>query len=312
MEWRFCLILCFLMIISQSACNGAEDDTDNDSSTNEDGDSETASEGDDDTSSEDTELHGACPAEAYLGGLEVSVATDYSTISGAIADGVNPASIPQLEEKDGDCALWIKQNPNCVPSCGSGSTCDFDGTCIPYPVQQDAGEITFTGLSEPVTLEPLSPTNSYSRVDIAHPAFEPGEPIEMFTTDGYFGELKLHGFGVDPLVDAELEWTIVSGEPLRITWTAPTTETRSRIYLSLNIDQHGNSPLTLSCEVPDTGEVTISSALVDALIHSGVSGKPSGRITRRTVDSVMVDDGCIEFRVSSSLKTDVELSDIEN
>ncbi len=305
MEWRFWLILCVLMIISHTACNGDED-----------GDSETASEEEDDTSSDTgstgIELNGACPAEAYLGGLEVSVATDYSTIGGAIADGVTPASIPLREEEEGDCALWVKQNPNCVPSCEPGSTCDFNGTCIPYPVQQDAGEITFRGLSEPITLEPLSPTNSYSRVDIAHPAFEPGDPIEMSTTDGYFGELKLHGFGVDPLVDPELKWVVESGEPLRITWAAPTTENRSRIYLSLNIDQHGNSPLTLSCEAPDTGEVTISSALVDALIHSGVSGKPSGRITRRTVDSVVVDDGCIEFRVSSSLKADVELSDMEN
>ena len=262
-----------------------------------------------DKDTENNSPRGPCPLDKALGGLEVSVVADFSSISGVFADGVVPASVPTKEIEEGDCVLWRRRNPSCNPSCGSNETCDFDGKCVPYPLQQDAGVITINGLSDPVSIGPLAPTNSYSKVDVTHPAFEPGDLIEMTTTDGYFGVLNMWGVGVEPLVDQELFWTIESGQPLTVTWKAPAMDTGSQIRLYLNIDQHGNTPLTMICDFPDTGYAEISASLIAALITTGVSGKPSGRLTRRTVDSVDVAEGCVEFRIASTLKANVQVAE---
>ncbi len=252
-------------------------------------------------------LRGPCPPDRALGGLEISAAADFSLIDGKFSDGVVPASVLTRELEAGDCALWRGENPTCSPACLSGETCDFNGQCIPYPVQQDAGVITISGLSEPVSLEPLPPGNTYSKVDLTHPAFAPGAPIEMTSTDGYFGVLSLRGTGVAPLVNQDLEWAIAPGQPLAVTWEAPAMDTGSRIQLYMNIDQHGHTPLTLICEFPDTGQAEVPTSLIDALIATGTSGRPSGRLTRRTVDSVDVADGCVEFRITSALSATVRV-----
>ena len=79
------------------------------------------------------------------------------------------------------------------------------------------------------------------------------------------------------------------------------------VRVDVNIDQHGNSPVVLQCDFPDTGSAVISAALVDALLTSGVSGYPNGRISRRTVDSAPVGDGCMEFIVASPRGPDVRV-----
>ena len=214
--------------------------------------------------------------------------------------------------EQGDCVLWRRRNPTCDPPCESGETCDFDGACVPYPTQKDAGIITINGLSEPVSVEPMAPTNSYAKVNMSHPAFEPGAAIEMISTAGYFGVLNMQGVGVEPLLDPPLDWTMTSGQPLDVTWTAPSSDTGSQIHLSLNIDQHGQSPLTLVCDFPDTGAAVVPLSLVDALINAGVSGNPSGRLTRRTVDSTDVPDGCVEFRITSSVKANVQVASVDH
>ena len=210
-----------------------------------------------------------------------------------------------VEEEAGECTLLRRSNPQCDPACNSGETCDFDGACIPYPEQQDVGTITVTGLAEPVSLEALAPTNSYFDSTVAHPAFSPGDPIHVITTDGYFGVIDLYGVGVEPLVATGLTWTLSAEEPLSITWPAPEEDTGSRMKLLLNIDQHGSSPLTLSCDFPDTGEAQVPAALIDALLDAGASGMPNGRLTRRTVDSMDVEGGCVELLVTSALQVDV-------
>jgi hypothetical protein len=262
------------------------------------------------TDSEQAELRGSCSLDKALGALEISVAEDYSSISGAFADSVAPATVPTLELEEGDCILWRRVNPYCNPSCESGKTCDFDGNCIPSPLQQDAGVITIDGLSDPVSIEPLAPTNSYFTAEISHPAFEPGDPIEMTTTDGYFGILNMRGVGVEPLIDSDLIWTIEVGQPLNVTWQAPAEDTGSRISLYLNIDLHGQSPLTMICDFPDTGHAVVSASLIDKLMNTGISGKPSGRLTRRTVDSLDVAEGCVEFLITSSLKATVQVVNV--
>ncbi|MBN2528904.1 MAG: hypothetical protein JXR76_21110 [Deltaproteobacteria bacterium] len=293
-----------------TGCDGSSSDSSSETESDSCCDTETASEvipTDSETDTGKTELRGPCSFENALGGLIVSVAQSFSSVSGAFADSVAPSSVPELELEDGDCSLWRRRNLSCVPSCKSGFTCDVDGNCITSPVQQDAGTITLDGLSEPVVVEPLEPTNSYSKVDFNDAAFGAGDVITMTSTGGYFGELTLHGVGVAPFAVTSLVWSIEAGSPLTVSWETTDGDVDAQIELIMNIDQHGQSPLTLICEFADTGEATVSAKLIDALINSGVSGRPSGRLTRRTVDSMDVAAGCIELEISSSLKATVQL-----
>jgi hypothetical protein len=50
----------------------------------------------------------------------------------------------------------------------------------------------------------------------------------------------------------------------------------------------------------------VPAAVVDALIAAGVSGFPSGSLTRGTVDCVQFEQGCVDFSVASY--TPVEVS----
>ncbi len=256
---------------------------------------------------EGPKLRGPCPPDSAVGALEVAVAESFSSVSGAFSNGVVPSSVPTLEHEAGECTLFRRRNPICDTTCESGQTCDFDGSCVPYPKQQDAGVITLSGLSEPVAVLPMAPTNSYSKVDVAHPAFESGDPIAMTSTNGYFGVMTLHGVGVASLIDSPQHWTVAPGYPLDLAWNAPPLESAAHIHFSLNIDQHGGSPLTLVCDFSDNGTAVIPAELIDRLINNGISGKPNGRLTRQTVDSQAVADGCVEFRVTSSVKADVEM-----
>lgn len=253
-------------------------------------------------------LNGPCPPGEALGALEINVVSAFSAISGTFADSIVPSAVAVLEMEEEYCSLWRRPNPECIPPCGSGQTCDFDGNCVPYPVQQDAGVISIRGLSEPVSLSPMAPTNSYSKVDISHPAFTAGDAITMTSTDGYFGILRMKGTGVDQLVSSDMVWPITRGKSLNVAWDAPTVETGAKIQLRLNINQHGASPLTLICDFPDTGSAQVSTLLMDTFINTGVSGIPNGRLVRWTVDSMEVEKGCVEFRISSSLNADVQLA----
>jgi hypothetical protein len=298
------MLLLMMFGILAADCDGNAGDSLQDTSDDMNTSDDTA------TDSEQAELRGPCPVDKALGALEINVSKDFSSANGTFSDSVAPAEVPALEMEEGDCILWRRVNPFCDPSCESGKTCDFNGNCIPSPIQQDAGVITIDGLSDPVSIEPLPPGNNYFTSDITHPAFGPGDPIEMTTTDGYFGVLNMQGVGVEPLVDSKPVWTIEPGQPLNVTWQAPAEDIGSRINLSLNIDLHGQSPLTMICDFPDTGQAVISAALIDKLINTGISGNPSGSLTRRTVDSLDVAGGCVEFLITSRLKADVQVLNV--
>src|SRR5262245_19407818 len=95
----------------------------------------------DDTSPETLDLAtvpltGACSLADDYGGFVVSVGTDASNVDGRVADGVVPFTVLEELVREGDCAVLRRNNPYCDPGCDPGYTCDFDGTCVPYPVNQ--------------------------------------------------------------------------------------------------------------------------------------------------------------------------------
>jgi len=281
------------------ACGGSSDDT-------KPSDSGTATptpteveQPDEDLNITNVELDGECDMAVDYGGVVAGLFETYSYVNGTVADGVVPSSVLEEITVDGDCRLLKQLNPFCDPVCGPEEVCDF-GTCIPYPANQDLGTLTVTGLVEDVVLEPQGSSNQYFNTEIPHPGFEEGSLIEMRTDGGAFEPVILHGVGVTQIELASMEWEVAPGEDFLIEWTPPGGEVvRSEVHVAMNVDQHGLTPIQIICGFPDTGSATVPSSLIDALVDGGVTGFPSATVTRRTVDSTEVGDGCMDLSVTS-------------
>lgn len=256
----------------------------------------------------DVPLRGACPLAERYGGFLVEAQSEYSFVDGAVADGVLPITVLETTLVAGPCKLLRRNNPFCSPPCPAGDTCDHDGNCITFPEPQDLGTVTLEGLAVPLQLEPFQPGNSYFSTSVPHPVFVPGEVVRLSSTAGHYGALELWGVGVHLLEVQEEQWDLEEGQGLTIHWTAPPGDVRSHVYLTVNIDQHGNSPVILACEFPDTGTATVEADSIQALIDAGISGFPNGWITRRTADSLALGDGCMDLLISSPFVPDVRIS----
>lgn len=249
----------------------------------------------------EADLAGACPLADKVGVFEIAHREMYSAITGQVADGVVPVTVLQPEESAGDCQLWRRVNPFCDPACDTGFVCNHSGACVPYPANQSAGTVTITGLVDPVSLEPNSAT-AYQKTDVSHPPFEAGAPILLSAEGDAVAGFELDGVGVTVLSGIDKAWQVHAGEPLALTWTPGLGH--ARVLTTLNVDQHGNAPVTMYCDFEDTGAGSMPASLIDALIAQGLSGAASGHVFRRTVDSVEIAPGaCVELTVFSHVQT---------
>lgn len=271
------------------ACNGPEDS----------GDTETPPVVDPAT----VELDGACPMEVDLGGFLVESYEDYSIVDGRVADGVVPLTVLEELATEGSCRLLRRNNPHCAEGCGPDETCDFDGECLPYPTDLDLGTVSVLGLAVDVEMEPRTPGAHYFDTTLPHPALAADDLITVVTA-GALGPQRLYGVGMEDLEPVSEQWLLVRGEALVVEWTAPTGLARSKVSLHIDIDQHGSSPASVHCDFPDTGSAEVPAAMVDALISAGVSGFPSGSLSRRTQDHQLVEAGCFDFTVASTRRPD--------
>jgi hypothetical protein len=245
------------------------------------------------------ELRGQCALDEHWGGFAIEAGADFSSISGKVEDGVQPVRLLEETLVDGDCRLLRRPNPQCDPACTAAEVCDLDDTCVPQPTTQDVGEVTLAGLVDEVAMTPVEPGNNYFATGLSHPVFDPGALVTLTSTAGRYGELRLNGVGPESLTVLGDDWTVRAGAPLTVSWNAPAAGVRTTVRLELNIDQHGLTPVTVVCELADTGTATVSATIVDGMFDAGSSGFPRGSLTRRTVDSQSVDDGCIELVVAT-------------
>ncbi len=255
-------------------------------------------------------LDGPCPQESRVGGFKVEMngTIGYTAIDGVVRNGVPPASIADPTFEEAGCRLLRRRRLVCEPPCAPSQTCDVGATCIDAPLGQDQGQVTFAGLVAPVTLSPLPPGSTYFFTRLTHPGFADGDLIRLTSTAGYLGALELYGVGVSQVAPTEPLVVVTEGQPLALAWDAAAPDARSRVLVELTIDQHGLTPVTAVCDLPDTGSAVIPSAVVDGLVAAGVTGFPSGRVTRRTVDSVTVAGQCAEFVVSSVRDLQLEVT----
>ncbi len=256
-----------------------------------------------DTSGYDAEtvpLDGICADEVHQGEFRIDANEDYAYVTGSVANGVVPATILTELESSGGCTIWRKENPFCDPTCDPGYTCDFDGTCVRYPEGQELGTVNVYGLLEPVSMEPVVPGYEYFNTSVPNPPWTAGGMVRLSSTGGVFEPFTLYGVGPDDLTMASSEWVVTSGEPLALSWTPPTTTTRTQVRATLQIDQHGTTPSTVVCWFEDDGEAEIPAEILEVMTDLGISGFPNGSVMRLTVDSTEVGEGCADLWLTSS------------
>lgn len=254
------------------------------------------------------ELAGHCPLEDRIGGFQVSVYEAYSVVQGSVAEGVLPVSVLTEVYAEGECRLLKRENPFCDPPCASDETCDLDEECVPYPENQDLGLVEVAGLSDPVSMTAVQPGATYFDTKLSHPAFAEGDLVELRSLGGgWGGDFDLHGVGGSPIQPGEAEWQVVEGQALTVTWDAPSEGARTTVALDLNIDQHGTSPVAVLCLMEDDGEGVIPAGVIQSLVDSGVTGYPSGSLSRHTADRAQLEAGCVDLVVEAPASVDVDV-----
>ena len=253
-------------------------------------------------------LRGGCPDDERVGTFAIEVSDLFSFVQGEVVDGINPFQVQPIVSEEGDCRLRKVTYPFCDPLCQPGMTCDHDGTCVPYPLGQDAGVITVEGLLGEVVMEPKPPGNQYFNTSLPNPAFAPDSPIRLTSTPGYAGELTLYGVGHEPISQQTAQWVVEDDVPVALTWPAAPEGARTEVHVSLNIDQHGTSPVTVLCDFADSGAGEIPASVINELFAFGVSGFPNARLVRRTVDSQETSVGCVELETRSLFVPEIEVA----
>ena len=252
-------------------------------------------------------LDGVCTFASRWGSFYVDETLDYAYVTGVVNDGVVPISILTNVTSDGECTIWRRENPYCSPSCEPGFTCDFDGTCIPYPVGQDIGTVTVDGLVQPSSMEPLQPGNTYFDVTLPNPPWAPGDLVTLDIEGGVFEPVRLHGVAPEPLDVVSSSWAIQQGQPFTLAWDPPEDGARTEVVLSLSIDLHGVTPSSVECRFADDGEGTVSASVLETLMSYGITGFPMGNVVRRTADSAPIGGGCVDLIASSTRFGDVTI-----
>ncbi len=250
---------------------------------------------------EDTQggdLGTACDPTKRIGRFQVGMKKFGSEFSGRVFDSVDFNGVPTVKDTEGPCRILQRKPWFCDPPCQPGNQCTSQGTCVAMPAPVDVGQVSVTGLSAPIQVSPDAGLN-YTFLDFDSAPFEPGAALELSAQGKEFAAFQLSGTGVEPLVLESIKWTLVMNEPFVARWTAGTTG--ATVLISLNVDQHGSTPATLVCEVADDGEYEISAEMVSALLLFGVNGAPTAYVFRRTIDSVELDQGCVEFEVYSQV-----------
>jgi hypothetical protein len=156
-------------------------------------------------------------------------------------------------------------------------------------------------------MAPREPGNNYFQPDADNPPFTAGSSIVLSAAgaEGRRG-FRLYGTGSAP-IGSKPQWTLEKGKDLTLDWVKDLATYGTKVAVELTVDQHGMSPLSLTCEFDDLGAATIPAAVIDQLLNSGVSGFPNGKLFRRTADHIDTETGCIEFLVGSPIAASVSV-----
>ena len=249
-------------------------------------------------------LRGECPLTERGGRFRLEVISEGSGagsfLSGDIFDLVDPTLKRTVVSTAGDCELLRRENPLCDPSCTAEQFCSAEASCIPRARGIDGGPVRVGGLASNITMDARAPGNNYFDTELAHPAVSGGEEIRLRADGDSLGtELAIDGLGSEPLTETGDGWVLTTGQDLTVSWAAPTgSAPKTTVAIRLSIDQHGTTPVTLTCEFDDDGGAVVPAAVIDELLGAGISGFANGLIERRTSDAQSLGDRCVDFQVA--------------
>jgi hypothetical protein len=250
--------------------------------------------------------HRRCPLERKVGEFVVELGERYTAVSGGIAEAPVPVDVREVVAEAGSCRLLRRRQLACVPACGAGMTCADGGRCLRYPDNLDAGTVEVKGLRCQVQMRPDPTARRYSNTTLPHPGYTPGASIHLAATGADVPAFSLVGWGVVALALDEAPLRLEPDQALRVSWQAAEPGP-ARVQLDLDVDQHGITPVTLSCDAADSGSFEVPADLVARLLAAGVSGYPKLRVSRQTVDSRDLPPGCVELIVASARELSLQV-----
>lgn len=225
---------------------------------------------------------------------------EFIWFDGSVADAIDALQEGSLKKEYGPCQLLqMKEGAFCDPPCDTDQQCTHGAGCVPFPVPQDVGKVTVTGLADTVEIDaPKGGLKKYSYYDFEGAPFEPGALIELVAQGKDLPGFTMHGLGVERPVFKNTQWEMKAGQPIDIEWGPSALP--SSVHLWITADLHGLTPVQLHCELEDTGSFTISGEIVTEMLQYPTT-IPAVHVSRHTVDSVENDKGCIEFEVASQV-----------
>ena len=193
------------------------------------------------------------------GRAQVDTWFDYgeTQLQGLFSDGPQPRHHSEAE-RSGSCRLMTYAPSSCDPACEDSALC-VDGACQPWPENQDHGSMLWTWPDGEESIEPsdwfsywaTGTTSSEGDVSIAVDAFTLTAPTitAMEATGDWARAIETGGDD-----DAVLQWS------------NPVLHARVRLHMTDCQGSHGGiAAAELECEGPDTGELVIPNAYLDAI-----------------------------------------------
>jgi len=240
----------------------------------------------------------ACKLSERVGKFPIMI--DQNGIGAIGPDGVmnrvETGKVLQEKESEGPCRFLIREEPECDPWCDpQGEQCNFDLECEPLPETKSVGTVTVTGLTVPVELE-MMPNGQYGKWDFEEKPFEAGSCIELVAEGDEIEGFALQGHGVEMIEVPDMTLDFTTGEPFSVGWTP--SDGPGKIRITINLAQHMLVP-TLICEVEDIGSYTVPATMTAALVSYGMQGAVEAWMYRFTVDSVEIEEGCVEMEIQT-------------
>ena len=168
----------------------------------------------------------------------------------------------------GNCRLLTSDAAYCPGECSGFCV---DDVCHEFPTYRDAGHITFTGLSSALGMTFDAGYYAPDSFPVPTDLFDDGDAIGATASGADFGSFLLAAYGVPALTPTfagtcENEWHIQRGQDAVLQWTNPDPGSRIRVRIPSPNAGHGLPSLAvIECEAPDTGELHVPAALIDAM-----------------------------------------------
>lgn len=209
----------------------------------------------------------------------------------------------EIVQSAGDCQLRSRTAGFCEPPCDASQYCAAADECLPLPQHTSAGELSFTGVAQVVSLLPEQFRYSdYVSTDTAA-LIEPGAVVTVRAAGDVLPAFVVAATGVENLeFDWEREYIALDDQDLQLTWTPGTRGDVIELIFTpwlhfVAVDLH------IRCVTTDSGALTIPWQLLQHIPYDylcgGMACSPISSFTRYSEAEAQLPQGRVKFRVES-------------